>query len=765
MPRARRPAAVLQALALLCVALLPLSALAQAAGTAPDRPRVGLVLGGGGALGAAHVGVIQVLERLGVPIDMVAGTSMGALVGGLYATGRDGDDLATVLQSVDWGDAFRDSPPRNDQPFHRKREDLDFLVDTRLGVREDGTLGAPLGFVQGQRINLILKRLTLAAADIDDFDALPRPFRAVAVDVETGRPAVLGSGSLPVAMRASMSVPGVFPPVELNGRWLLDGGVVNNVPVDVVRRMGADRVIVVNLPTKLRDRDAMTTPLDVLGQMVSVAIEQNTQAQLGLLRPGDILIEPDLGDMGPADFDRVSEAVALGARAAADQTAALRRLADSLDRPDGSARPAPTPAPAPAPATAAAPPDDTAPPAGAVVVTDMRVDGDGTLGDRVILGYIHQRLGAPLDLDQLERDLATLYGLDLFERVDWTLERAADGRTGTLVIIVRARSWGTDSLQFGLRLTDDFQGNAAYGLSAAYTLRPLNTLGGSLRLAAEIGNRPSVSARLVQPLESDQDWILTADLRAERSVRRLFTETRGRAPGAYDLSLASGEAMLGRVLGDWGAVSAGLRLATGWVEPQFPGGDTGSTRLLAAEAFGRLAVDTFDSVTWPRHGSLGTLEVTESLPALGADARYRQVDLDAWTALSWGPHTMLPHVTASYTLDGEAPIQALFPLGGFLALSGYAENRFLGQNRVLGGLTYMHRLTDLSFSPLDVPLYAGASVEAGNVWDARTPWPDDLRYSGTLFVGADTTLGPAYLGVGLASLDRQAVFLRLGRPF
>jgi NTE family protein len=266
-------------------------------------------------------------------------------------------------------------------------------------------------------------------------------------------------------------------------------------------------------------------------------------------------------------------------------------------------------------------------------------------------------------------------------------------------------------------------------------------------------------------MDSGQDWILTADLRAQRSVRRLFTEADGRAAGPYDLTVASGEAMLGRVLGDWGALSGGLRLASGFVEPQFPGGDTGSDRLFTAEAFGRAVVDTFDSVTWPRRGTFGTLEVTQSLPALGADAAYRQVDLDAWTALSWGPHTLLPHVTASYTVDGEAPIQALFGLGGFLSLSGYSENRLLGQNRVLGGLGYLYRLTDVSFSPLDVPLYAGASVEAGNVWDERTLWPDSLRYSGSLFVGADTTLGPAYLGVGVAALDRHTVFLRLGRPF
>jgi len=754
------------ALLLLLVLFAPLMASAQSAApsSTEGRPRIGLVLAGGGALGAAHVGVIQVLERLGVPIDVVAGTSMGALVGGLYATGRSGDELADALASVDWSDAFRDTPARDNRPFYRKREDLDYLVGARLGVRDDGAIGVPLGLVLGQRISLILKRLTLDVSSVQDFDALPRPFRAVAVDLETGRPVILGEGSLPVAMRASMSVPGAFPPVEMNGRWLLDGGVVNNLPVDVARAMGADRVIVVNLAAKLSPREDITSPLAVLGQMVSVAIEQNTQAQLASLQPGDILIEPDLGDMTAADFDRVAEAVALGVEAAEAQAPVLRQLAASL----GGA-PAPLPAvdalvPSGAPASVA-PPN----PAADVVITDIRSDGDGTLSDAVILGYITQAVGEPLDLDQLERDLGTLYGLDVFERVDWTLEPSDSTPTGppsgTLVIVTRARSWGTDSIQFGVRLTDDFQGNATYGLSGAYTFRPLNDLGGSLRLAAEIGNRPSASARLVQPLDTGQDWLLTAEGAVERSVRRLFTETRGRQPGTYDLTVGRSDAAVSRVLGKWGALTGGVRLATGFVEPQFPGGETGNNRIGSAEAYGGFVIDTLDSVTWPRDGTLAGLEVRESLPMLGADASYQQVDLQALTALSWGPNTLLPRLAASYTVEGEAPIQALFRLGGFLSLSGYSDARFLGQNRVLGGLTYMRRLTEASFAPIDVPLYAGASVEAGNVWDPHVFWPDDMRYSGSVFVGADTSFGPAYLGVGVASLNSQTVFLRLGRPF
>ncbi|MCZ6895182.1 MAG: patatin-like phospholipase family protein, partial [Gammaproteobacteria bacterium] len=216
---------------------------------ASTPPKVGLVLAGGGAKGASHVGVIKVLEELGVPIDYIAGTSMGAVVGGLYASGMNAAQLEEAVKSIDWGDIFNDKPTREDRDFRRKLDDEGSLIRYKLGFK-DGEFQLPRGVILGQKLNLVLRSLARRAIGIDDFDKLSIPFRAVAADIESGRPVILKNGDLANAMRASMAVSGVFPPIEIDGKLLVDGGLSNNVPIDVVRQMGADIAIVVSFPVQ-----------------------------------------------------------------------------------------------------------------------------------------------------------------------------------------------------------------------------------------------------------------------------------------------------------------------------------------------------------------------------------------------------------------------------------------------------------------------------------------------------------------------------------
>ena len=210
------------------------------------RPKIGLVLGGGGARGAAHIGVIKKLEEFNIPVDYVAGTSMGSLVGAFYATGMNADELDRTANSLEWDDLFNDNVQRADRPFRRKRDDDLSLIGPKFGVGRNSFL-LRRGAISGQKISFLFESLVHDRVQVDDFDDLPVPFRAVAADIAIGRVVVLDSGNLALAMRSSMSVPGVFDPVELNGHLLVDGGIVNNVPVDVVRAMGADRLIVVDV--------------------------------------------------------------------------------------------------------------------------------------------------------------------------------------------------------------------------------------------------------------------------------------------------------------------------------------------------------------------------------------------------------------------------------------------------------------------------------------------------------------------------------------
>ena len=306
---------------ILLFAVSPVTVFADCGPTIRDdsgsRPRVGLALSGGGARGAAHIGVIRVLLEEGVAIDCIAGTSMGAIVGGLYASGMTLEEIEQALNDIDWDDVFIDSTNRADKTFRRKRDDDDFLIKRRLGF-SNGKIKLPLGLVQGQKIDLAITKLTLPVALVDDFDKLPIPYRAVATDIGTGEQIVLGSGDLATAILASFSIPAAMVPVLIDGRMLVDGGIAANLPISVVREMGADIVIAVDISTPLRSQEEIGSVLSIAEQLSGLLTRRNTESEITTLTESDILISPKLGDISAGDFDRVNEAIPIGRAAALD---------------------------------------------------------------------------------------------------------------------------------------------------------------------------------------------------------------------------------------------------------------------------------------------------------------------------------------------------------------------------------------------------------------------------------------------------------------
>src|SRR2546428_1715132 len=316
------------AVALLAALALLGSARAQTA--PPELPRIGLVLSGGGARGLAHVGVLKVLEREHVPIDVIAGTSMGAIIGGLYASGMSADDLERELLRVRWDNLFASRVERRELSQRRKEEDFEISPVLELGLR-DGEFRTPQGAVSSRGLESLLRRYTLPVRGVQRFDELPIPFRAVATDMESGQPVILSEGDLALALRSTMSVPGVFSPTEIDGRVLGDGGLVNNVPVNVARAMGADVLIVVNIGTPLAARDTLATAFGVTQQMINILTEQNVQRSLATLQPADVLVSPQLGKLTAADFDSALAFIELGRRGAEQMVPRLAALA--LDAP------------------------------------------------------------------------------------------------------------------------------------------------------------------------------------------------------------------------------------------------------------------------------------------------------------------------------------------------------------------------------------------------------------------------------------------------
>jgi NTE family protein len=724
--------------------LPPLVHAAGVQGAAQERPRVGLVLSGGGARGIAHIGVIEVLERLHVPIDCIAGTSMGSIVGGLYAAGMTPSGMDQALTAIDWPDVFKDSPAREFRSFRRKRDDDNFLVKAKPGLK-DGEIALPKGAIQGQKLTLILRKLALPAANIHDFDRLKVPFRAVATDIGTGNAVVLARGDLALAMRASMSIPSVFAPVELDGKVLVDGFVSNNLPIDVGRELCGDRIIAVDIATPLEPGEKLGSFLSIMGQLTGIMTQQNTARQLGTLRPGDVLIRPDLGDVSATDFNRAREVIPIGEKAAwakrqelemlALSPAAYQRQLAAEKVPSGPSQP---------------------------VIDFIRVANNSRLSNQVIRSRLKIKVGQRLNVDELKKDLAVIYGLENFERVDYRLVQE-DGRTG-LVIDAVAKSWGPNYLQFGLNLQANGNGESAFNLGAGYLKSEVNAQGGEWRILGEVGEDLRLFTDFYQPLGVEQRYFLVPSVLFERFDAGFVTSELG-TDVPFQIKRTVLSAAGGVNLGHWGEFRLGLRGAKGSTSTTDGQSSSLTGSFTDVGYLARLSADTLDNINFPRSGSFGRVEYFQAMKALGSDDNFSSLTFVGGKPYNWGRHTLLPVLNVNATLSGDLPLQDQFFLGGFLNLSGFRSRALVGPYSGLARLIYLYRLDNAS-TAFTVPMYAGGSIEAGNVWDRASEISfDSLLTAGSLFVGADTPIGPVYVGGGLAEGGNKSFYLFLGRTF
>jgi NTE family protein len=725
------------AFAILCL----IAALAAAAAEA-SRPRIGLVLAGGGAKGSAHIGVLQVLEELRVPVDAIAGTSMGALVGGGYASGLDAAELGQAVTSVDWNQLFDDDPPRAEWPMRRKEESLRPTFDFTIG-RRDGKFRLPKGAISGQEVLLYLSDLTRGAEGIEQFDRLPIPFRAVATDLETGEMIVFDRGPLPFAMRASMAVPGVFAPLETEDRIYVDGGLVRNFPVDIVRAMGVDIVIGVKLEANPPTREQMNTVLGTTGQMINILISQNEQRSLAEIDPRrDVLVTPQLGDVGAGDFDRAKEAIATGVKAARQVSDQLARLGVNPSeyaawRASVERRRRPVER-----------------------IDEVRVVGLERVNPGLFEPVVERHEGKPLDRPKLGSDLNRLFGLGDFERVNYRIER--DGGRNLLIVDAVEKAWGPGYLSLGLGLTNDFQGDSRFGLRTTYRQTWINDLGGEWLSEVNLGNEPQIYSEFYQPFDAartafvapyvDLSKVPLGVFRGDDRVAR-YDVTRYRV--GVDLGTTFGrfaELRLGLLAGDVDA-----EVDTG--SPLVPEGRSTETGIRA-----RLLYDTRDSGGIPRSGSFVKVDLFAPNEALGADEEYIRTEIEAGKALSSGPNTLVANLRGGTAFGDDMPYYDQFALGGFLKLSGYANEQFRGNEFAYGSLVYYHQFTTLP-PPLGRGLYLGGSLEVGRHWDVVEDLnPDETRYGGSLFFGADTWLGPFYLGLGVSGAGDTSGYVTLGKP-
>jgi NTE family protein len=706
-----------------------------------SRPKICLVLSGGGARGVAHIGVLKVLEDLRVPVDCIVGTSMGSIIGGGYAYGKTPAQMEEIVRQAKWDSVLLDQPPRPDRSPRSKELDR-----ASIGAAEFGVSGLqvelPAGAIIGQQLEVFLQNLAGPNERFPTFDSLPIPFRAIATNIEDGSMVVLDHGSLPETLRASMSVPGVFAPAEIDGRLLVDGGLTRNLGIDVARELGAQRVIAVNLGTGLMKRDQIRSFLSVGSQMVNILTEQNVRKSLSELTERDILILPELGDFSSADFENSPQTIEVGERAAWAVADRLRQLSVSETEY----------------ATFVAHLRGTQHPSGYAGV-QLDTKSLTRVNPHVVESTFQAATGGRLDEKALERGLKELLATDDFQQVRYRVDGTDTGRY--LAIEPREKSWGPNYMHIGLNLSTDFQGTSAFNLNVDHRMTWLTERGLEWRNRFYLGDLTGIASELYQPLDLARKWFASSRLVAAQELENIFVDDE--AVAQYRNRRGEIALDLGRRMGTYGEARFGYRFG----QVSFTK-STGSTALddshddLGA-VYMRLVLDQYNNWNFPSSGFLAALDLSSTRPSLGADVEYYSGS--ARLEKAFGTENNHFRIGFDYytTFGGDRPIYNAFALGGFQNLSGYSQREFLVDGALLGRLVYERRL--FSLPAFGKGIYWGGSLEAAEV-DNRLngPDPSGVIYSGSMYLAADTLLGPCYFAVGLSETGNTAVYLFLGRP-
>ncbi|MCA7932312.1 patatin-like phospholipase family protein [Burkholderia cepacia] len=740
----------------------------DADGGPAGRPSIGLVLSGGGARGYAHLGVLKVLEDNRIPIDCIAGTSMGAVVGGLYASGMAAGEMQKRLSEVNLADIAFDVTDRADLPQTSREDERLYINGLTLGFGKKG-VKAPVGLVQGNRLQALLANWTAAVPTNQPFDRLPIPYRAVATDLQTGQMVVLDHGSLPLAIRASMAMPGLFAPAEINGRALVDGGLVSNLPVDTARQMGANVVIAVDIGSQLRPLDALASPADVMQQMVGILIRQNVTAQRKQLDAQDVLLTPDLGSLAFTDFQNAKQAIAAGAAAA---TAALPKLQRFALTPEQyaayrSAHAQPLPPP--------------------IRITRIEIKTSGGVPKRVVSNALHVKPGDTYDPNTVSQDLLGLTTGGNFESV--TQQIVSHGDENVLEIDAREKYWGPNFLLFGLGMSSSSTDEGGFRLHVGYRRPWLTESGLEFRADTTIGSDlQSARVELRQPLSMAYGVYLSPYAEYQRRYANLYDDSGDVKITQYLMQTARAGIDLGLPIARLGDFRIGIGYVTGHGSPTYnlpsPFGDGSGQTLLwpsftsqALIARARLVIDQLDDPLFPRKGYFTEFRIERSLVSRNGgsasefddsinSAPYTEIYGKAMVAQQFGSHSVSATIEGGKSIGGTNLNNAFnFTLGGFQHLSAYAADQLNGNELAYAQVTYMNQLMTFNASPIKA-LSVGASAEVGNVWSSgQQIGGGSLKQSYTFFTSLSTAFGPVYLGVALGPGGRRNFYLQLGRTY
>jgi NTE family protein len=741
---AMRRLAALTTFALLLAGVFPGNARAADNPTSQAaRPKIALVLSGGGARGIAHVGALRVLEELRVPVDCIAGTSMGGLAGAIYASGMPVAEMESEVRRIDWTHVFNDRPDRRDLAQRRRHDEDGYFARPEFGLRK-GSIVASGGMLHGQNMSTLFARLAARARDVDDFRQLPIPFQAMATDIETGSSVVLERGPLDTAMRATMSVPGVMAAERVDGRPLVDGGLVNNLPVAEGRALCGDVVVAVNLGTQPLKAPDIRSAISVGIQVVNLLTESNVQASLARLGPRDLLIEPKLGDIDFGSFDRVDELIAAGAAAVRAAAPALQGLA--LSDTDYAAWRARRERPPP-------PPDR---------YSGFRISPQRFVNPDVLIEQIDIPAGG-LDEVSARAFAARLYRRGDYERVRLFGLREEDGRR-IAAIDAEEKSWGPNYLRFGISMSAQTGEATFFNAVASHRQTWLNPLGAEWRNVLQLGQHSVFLSEVTQPLAQGSPFFLAP--RAMVSNEELPLYIGHVQAGRFWRRTENAGLDLGVELADRGDLRLGIQWGRETTEDNVGGliedSITETTRAWTL----RGEHDQLDHPHFPRHGLRVRVDHHDARqrPTLP----YWRTRASATAAKTWRGKTFSAMLMRAH-VEGVAPLADRVLMGGFQQLSGYPAGRFRADDVSFARAGYQHVIRPplgLELGGIVSQFYAGGTLEAARLEQSvETLTRNGTYLSASLFIGAETFLGPVFFALGKAPSERPAVWLSIGVPW
>jgi NTE family protein len=736
------------------------------------RPSIAVVLAGGGAKGAAHIGVLKALEEMHIPVDYVTGTSMGAYVGGLYATGMSADEIESFIYSVDWNKGYRDRVNRSDRRVRDKEYEDRYQLTTDLGLGW-GEVRAPTGVVQGQNMLRILRETTGNLAPLESFDDLAIPYRSVATDIIELEEVVIDKGQIVDAMMSSMSVPGALPPYEVDGRMLVDGGVINNMPVDVARAMGADIVIAVDISTNYKGEEEFTNLFTVADQLSNYLVRRSTQQQAETLTEEDVFLKPDVGQMETTEFDKMPGAYEAGYQVAYQFEDKLRGLSMSTakyqDYVEGKQQ-----------ARRKLKHGDK------TVVDEVVINNNSHYSDKLIENRLNLEAGQVLKTSQIETSVQNLYALDRFELITYQFDDS-DG-VDQLVVDVNEKEWGPNYLNFRFFLEDDFATDSQYSIGVSANFTDINQHGAELRTNLEMGTDKRIEAELFSPFFSHQNLFTSASFVYANQKRNLPANIDEIEEPTLDVTQdfvsmtykeTIGELAFGYQPTLWQEFKFGGRYTDGEVEvSSLPSLGGGSYERIGG--FMSYRLDTLDNFSLPTEGYFVDLEYLVSHDEFDSDTVISDPNLvqSSDTVYEFSANLMAAQSYKRHTLVAKLDYgiveskNSIFPidpkqLGGFLNLSGIPRNSLLGQNLAFTSLVYRYKWFENDFGLFESPFYLGASIEHGGVWSNNDLKIHEapLYTAGSLFAGVDSPIGPIILAYGMTEDNYDSVYLIIGTSY